>query len=31
LYGVALMTDSNNTKHPVKAWYGTMHWLPAQN
>lgn len=26
LKGVALMTDSNNTKHPVRAWYGPLRW-----
>lgn len=29
LNGVALMTDSNNTQYPVKAWYGPMHWQPS--
>lgn len=29
LKGVALMTDSNNTKHPVRAWYGPLLWQAA--
>ena len=26
LQGLALMTDSNNTKHPARAWYGPLRW-----
>jgi hypothetical protein len=26
LKGVALMTDSNNTQHPSRAWYGPLRW-----
>ena len=28
--GIALMTDSNNTRHASAAWYGPLTWLPAQ-
>lgn len=27
LTGLALMTDSNNTGHPSRAWYGPLRWL----
>lgn len=29
LVGVALMTDSDNTRSRVRAWYGGLQWLPA--
>jgi hypothetical protein len=29
LEGIALMTDSNNTKHPTRTWYGPLSWRPA--
>lgn len=28
--GIALMTDSNNTRHASVAWYGPLSWNPAQ-
>lgn len=28
--GIALMTDSNNTRHASTAWYGPLHWTLAQ-
>jgi hypothetical protein len=28
LTGVALMTDSNNTQQPTRAWYGPLAWRP---
>jgi hypothetical protein len=28
LDGVALMTDSNNTKQASRAWYGPLNWVP---
>lgn len=28
--GIALMTDSNNTRHASAAWYGPLSWVLAQ-
>ena len=28
--GIALMTDSNNTRHASTAWYGPLSWASAQ-
>lgn len=29
LKGLALMTDSNNTQQPTRAWYGPLQWVPS--
>lgn len=29
VHGIALMTDSNNTRHASTAWYGPLTWIPA--
>jgi hypothetical protein len=30
LNGLALMTDSNNTRQPAHAWYGPLNWTPSK-
>lgn len=30
LVGVALMTDADNTRARVRAWYGALRWLPPE-